>query len=262
MALLDWPSSSGPVGPTGEDESAPLRRHGSPVVEPFGLLRHGVERLAVQGAETESVNFLLWLSITALAGGAAVGGHLQPARVLFILLFLVLLLRGEVALAGTPVQRTSLAIGVLWVAWGFISLSWTADRVRGAAEILVVGLGFITVSVVLSVMRKNPGAVHAVRRGWVTAFILTLPIAVWELTTDHHLATSMGHTEAGGEFSTTFFYAGTTFGNRNNYSTFIVFVFPFLLWSLSRTRGLVLRLVYVALIASAAFRLLLQVPLN
>ena len=200
-----------------------------------------------------SVSLLVWLSVTALAGGATVGGHFQPARMLFILVFLVQLARGKIAVTATPVQRSSLAVGGLLVGWGFVSLLWTPDPVRGAAEILVVGLGFIMVAAIVSVTRQDPEAVSAIRRGWVSAFILTLPMALWELTTNQHLASGMGQIQAGGGLAATFFYTGVTFGNPNDYSTFIVFVFPFLLWSFSRTRRFLLRLAYVTLIASAAF---------
>jgi hypothetical protein len=199
------------------------------------------------------VSFLLWLSMTALAGGATVGGHFQPARIFFTFIFLVQLARGGVVVAATPVQRSLVAIGALLVGWGFVSLFWTPDPVRGAAEVLVVGLGFIMMATIVSVVREQPRAVNAMRRGWVSAFVLTLPIAVWELATNQHLASAIGQFQAAGDLTTGFFYTGVTFGNRNDYSTFIVFVFPFLLWSFSRTRALLLRLGYSALIASAAF---------
>ena len=200
------------------------------------------------------MNLLLWLSVMLLAGGATVGGHFQPARMLFVAIFLVQLARGKITISASPVQRASLAIGVLFVAWGFVSLLWTPDPVRGAAEILVVGLGFIIVASMVSVMRQDPpGAVSAMRRGWVSAFLLTLPIAVWELATNQHVAPGFGPTQTGEGLAASFFYTGVTFGNPNDYSTFIVFAFPFLLWSFSRTRSLLVRAAYVVLIVSAAF---------
>jgi len=189
--------------------------------------------------------------MTALAGGAMVGGHFQPTRILLTLIFLVQLARGKVIV--TAVQQWSVAIGALLVGWGFVSLLWTPDPMQGAAEVLVVGLGFIMMAAVVSVIRQQPGGVNAMRRGWVSAFVLTLPIAVWELATNHHLASGLGEFQTGGDLASGFFYTGVTFGNRNDYSTFIVFAFPFLLWSYSRTRVLVIKLLYVALISSAAF---------
>ena len=200
------------------------------------------------------MNTLLWLSVMGLAGGATVGGHFQPARMLFIVMFLVQLARGKIAITATPVQRSSLAVGVLFVAWGFVSLLWTPDPARGAAESLVVGIGFIIVATMVSVMRQDPRrAVRAMRLGWVSAFLLTLPVAVWELATNQHVAPGFGPTQTGEGLARSFFYTGVTFGNPNDYSTFIVFAFPFLLWSFSRNRSLAVRVAYLALIVSAAF---------
>jgi teichuronic acid biosynthesis protein TuaE len=200
-----------------------------------------------------SYGFILWLALAFLAGGPSIGGSLQPTRLLFLGLFLTLLVQGRFVVGGTSIIDKTYLLAALWIGWGVLSWAWTPDPFAGGAEVIIESLGFVIIITLISVVRQSAGAIEVIRYGWVSAFLMTLPFAIWELATNHHLGSNVVDVQTGGEFSLPFFYASVTFGNRNDYATFLVLCFPFLLWSLARSRPFILKVLLTVLLVSAGF---------
>jgi O-antigen ligase len=89
----------------------------------------------------------------------------------------------------------------------------------------------------------------AIRLGWVCAFMVTLPIAGWELWSAQHLPTAYSE-DIWAVSGLPISFAATTLGNRNTYVTFITVCLPFILWSFSGAKRLLSRLFYLALAAT------------
>ncbi len=198
-------------------------------------------------------SFFIWLIIAMLAGGSTVGGNLQPSRLLTIFAGLLIITHGKLFNFRTLTYKALIAMVMLWTVWGVASLMWTPDFFMGRDEMLLLLLGFITIFTFIHLSWYASEAFTTVRAGWVTACILTIPLAVYELTTNQHLPNAIEQGDTGGVDSMTLFYAATTFGNRNNYSSFLVMCFPFLLWSFEKTKKLMFKLFYLCILAYSVF---------
>ena len=183
----------------------------------------------------DSETILLVVILILLSTGVELGDSFQPAR----LLVLVALFWTQVR--HTPGQRTRchtllLLLGSTWILWGLLSLLWTPDLANGGRELTGITLGLITAFTILRLGIRASRGMWAIRTGWAWAFACTLPIAAWEILFDQHMPGARGHDVMGGTTLMSITYAGTTFGNRNTYSAFLVLALPFLLWNLKYTR--------------------------
>lgn len=88
---------------------------------------------------------------------------------------------------------------------------------------------------------KAKNAPEAVCRGWLLALIITIPIAIWELTTDNHLSYAYQETGMMMNYGHGYTYerkfASIAFGNLNGYNTFLCLTLPFLFVALSSFSG-------------------------
>jgi teichuronic acid biosynthesis protein TuaE len=173
---------------------------------------------------------------------AALGQYLFPVNMglqlygyrMLVMLALPLLLfatRGRISL-GKPARLFALTF-YLWLVWGAASISWTPDVAAGFNEVMTVAFGAAAALVIALCCALVANGTDLLRRGWVVAYVATVIIAVWELSTHQHLPSSFA--EAGVEGAGGLVVA--TFGNPNNYAAFIVLAFPFIIWSLGMARG-------------------------
>jgi hypothetical protein len=204
--------------------------------------------------------FVLPIVVAALPSLAAVRGLVSNSTLVIIamvVLFIVALVGGF----GEGVPWTKVSRSYLWVlgTWVFLGLALLLvlppisagggpARFSGGVTWLVqivIGFGF---GLSLLVCGAPKWGLDWLRRGWVIAYIGTGCVAIWELTTGHHLSTGFitEHGLALGTRSTVV----STFFNPNDYAAFIALAFPFLVWSAWRSRRLS-RVVYVILCASA-----------
>src|ERR1022692_3452998 len=91
-------------------------------------------------------SLLLFGIVTLLACGVAIGGSIQPSRVLIAISIVVLLRLRAVAVG--PQLRLFIAMGSIWVLWGILSLLWTPDFYAGWDQVVGIGLGIVTAAVV------------------------------------------------------------------------------------------------------------------
>lgn len=198
---------------------------------------------------------LAFLILALLATGIEVGGQVQPARIAIGFALVWLALAGAIQFSGRTLISVCL-VGCVWMAWGSLSLAWTPDALAGVRELSGVALGVVTVCTVMWLLRATRGSRSLITAGWLAAVSLTLPIAAHEMITDHHLPSSYGQIESGGEESLPMVYAAVTFGNRNTYIAFLTLAFPFLLWGTASARGRFRRLLFY-LVAMAAAAIIL-----
>lgn len=194
------------------------------------------------------IHVCLWLIIALLAFGAV--SNLQPTRLLVLLTFVILLINGKVVRPVTISHKLMFLTSVLWVTWGVASLIWSSDALYGVDELITIIIGFITIFVFMNLNTGEVRLLHFVRKGWVAAYVLTLPLAIWEFTTNQHLQSSLTENLGTGDLGA-FVYAGVTFGNRNNYAAFIVLCLPFILWSIEQTNKVREKLFFLVILIFA-----------
>lgn len=142
-----------------------------------------------------------------------------------------------------PVARAYAALGAAWVFWAAVTAFRAPSIDRALVEVAALGFGFVTGLTMLQLRSYVLPALHALRRGWVLAFLATGAIAVWELTTGQHLPSSAVERAGQGQLQG---IAISTFGNQNNYAAFLLLTAPFLFWSHAASRFRTLRAFYAA----------------
>jgi O-antigen ligase len=209
----------------------------------------GIAAAPPSGNRLDSI--IIFASVALLAAGVEIGGSVQPARVTIAVGLLWALCAGRFLSDRTRVFRSFLALAGLWIVWGCASVFWTPDVRAGAAEMAGIVLGIVAVLVLCSLSFRAPSATSWLRRGWVVAFCLTIPVACIEILNDRHLPSTVGQDQTGGWDSFAIVYSATTFGNRNTYAAFVVLAFPFVLWEIERAHGRMVR-AFLLGVASAA----------
>jgi len=202
---------------------------------------------------------IIWLILMFLAAGSAVG-NMQPSRLLAIAAFTYLLVQGKLVEPMSMPSKILVFTMFFWITWGILSLTWTSDLINGIDELIIITIGFILILVLLNLSNHTSNVLVIVRSGWISAFIITLPLAIWELFTFQHIPDAGGLlpgksdlVETGGPVSTILMYAGATFGNRNNYCAFIVLCFPLLLWAFEQAKNKSMKIKYVILMVLGVF---------
>lgn len=181
-------------------------------------------------------DYLIILSFALVALGD-VGGSLQPLRVLFICLFPIMLYESIQKQKVTPFFYTyDKLFFALWLLYAFISLYWSLiaeEAIKSIVYLFVYIIGFFEI---LWLALKAEHAHESICKGWLLAFIITIPIAVWEFLTDNHLSYAFQETGTmmnyGGGVIIARKFASIAFGNLNSYNTFLCLVLPFILISL------------------------------
>lgn len=177
-------------------------------------------------------DLLLTLIPLTLAFGA-VGGALQVTRLVGIVLFPLLLSHYRCA---KPFINSYLVWILLFYIFCLVSLVWTPDRSEGVKELFYYFVHFAVFFEIIVFSKKANNALASISKGWLWAVSLTLIVALWEFTTDHHLSYAYDDSDlmmnAGGGMVVQRLFASVTFGNPNAYVTFLCFAFPFLLYGL------------------------------
>lgn len=148
-----------------------------------------------------------------------------------------------------PAARYYVFVGWLWLLWGSVSVAWAPARLAAAKEVAEIAFGFCAGLTLLNLQPFTITRVRWLRDGWVLGYLATSAVALWELTTGHHLPSHYTETAPDYLFQV-FRVAAATFGHPNNYAAFLVLCFPFLAWSLSEARHTLSRFVYILLLGA------------
>ncbi len=174
-------------------------------------------------------DIFLFLLIFSVVGGVY-GGSLTLPRLFTILLFpnlIILLLNNQCKYIHSFITFFS-----LWWLYGLFSILWTSDIENAGKELVYYLINFSYFLELISFAKYANNPLRTISLGWVTGFFFTSLIAFWEFATDQHLSVSalksdsMFNLEYGRVVLRRF--ASATFGNYNNYVTYICFSFPFL----------------------------------
>jgi O-antigen ligase len=176
-----------------------------------------------------------------LAGGTELGGHWQPARLILALGAIVgVFMAQKIPNSDTRVVRHFLLLIGIWFAWGVASIVWTPEQMLGISEMSALGLAMATALGVV-VMVGETQQLKFIFRGWLAAVWITLPIAIWELTTFQHLPGALitNREDAADRVNGANVFACASFSNRNTYIVFLLLACPAMLWGVGRARGFV-----------------------
>lgn len=175
--------------------------------------------------------YLTLIPLTLAFG--AVGGALQLTRVLGIVLLPLMLSHYK---AAKPFVTSYFVMIGIFYGFCVLSMLWTPDRSEGLKELLYYLTHFALFLEIIVFSNKANNATRSIAKGWLWAVSLTLIIALWEFTTDHHLSYAYDDSDlmmnAGNGLVVQRLFASVTFGNPNAYVTFLCFSFSFLLYQL------------------------------
>mgnify|MGYP001245653379 CR=1 FL=1 len=172
----------------------------------------------------------MWAFLLALPTTAAAGPYLIPVNVGFgeLYAFRVLVLVGfPVVLLAAPrlgwvprvVAAPLLFTGLLWVAWGLASLSWTPDPKAGAVELTTILIGASAAGCIILIVGTSRERFRIVALGWAAAFSLVAVTAAWELLSGQHLQSQFVEAMAARDAGA---FVTATFGNPNALGAFLL----------------------------------------
>jgi len=205
-----------------------------------------------------------WIAIVLIPLTASLGPYLLPINIasfnvyafrsllIATLIFLFVTSKGFVLIGG-PISRNYFYLGYLWLVWGIASSIWSPDINAAIIELVAICLGFTVGFVLLNLVAHSENKLHALRIGWVLAYIVSASIAIWEMITGQHLPGYFMEYGAGFVLDNTVM---STFGHPNNFAAFLVICFPFLLWSIYVSKGIT-RLFYLLLLVGLPYLLVM-----
>ena len=116
-----------------------------------------------------------------------------------------------------------------------VSFVWSIDIVQGAKEVVYYFVHFLLYLEILVFANLSNYPCKSIVRGWMLAFALTIPIALWELITDNHISGGLEGMDTGftayiDGLPVEHRFAKIAFGNYNSYCTYICYCIPFVLY--------------------------------
>lgn len=176
------------------------------------------------------MGIILIIAIFVLGG---FGGALQPIRIIALIFLPSILIQ-------VRMNRIIYHIFLFFLFWLFyivISLSWTSDFNQGIKEFFYYITHFSLFLLIQNWAYKAINPLRSIIVGWLLFFLLTCPIAFYELIYDVHLPSSVQSSDliinVGDGMVLQKKFASVTFGNYNGYVIHLClsmpFVFSFLL---------------------------------
>lgn len=185
-----------------------------------------------QKLPTES-NFYdkLLIVFIALQIFGVIGDALQPIRVFVMVCipFVFLFFTNNKEISGQYLYEQFLFI--FWILYGLITLLWVIIPDESIKEILYLTLNFFAFFTIIYFANRALKPQESIIKGWLLLFILTLPIALYELWFDVHLPISVQDEGLLMQYGTDIFerrFASITYGNLNGYNTLLSFMMPFI----------------------------------
>lgn len=131
---------------------------------------------------------------------------------------------------------------LLWISTGFLLSIGVSDTKAALKELSFIVLGGLIIIFLYCILKTKLIDQILLCHAWLLYFVMTAPIAVWELVTGLHLESSYSLDRP--EYTLNRFWAMSTFGNPNNYGAFLVLAFPFLFAGEKLTINRFLKLVF------------------
>ena len=172
---------------------------------------------------------LLFLSLLIFGG---IGGSLQPIRIFVILCSPFTFSHFLRNRKETFRYQYEIFLFAFWTLYGLITLFWSRIFMNSIKEMLYLILNFFGFLTIIYLANKASNPQNSILKGWLLLFLLTLPIALYELWFDVHLPISFldkGLIMKIGSQVLNRKFASVTFGNLNGYNTLLCYMLPFIL---------------------------------
>ena len=175
---------------------------------------------------------IIILLITSIAFGIF-GGPFQLTRILSICFLPLLLLKIKKSLRFINIYLSFFSFFIFYC---FFSLLWVPDKIEGLIEIIYNIIHFLIFLEILVFARFSDTPLTSISKGWTYAVILTLIVAIWEISTGNHFSLSSHVADKTENLGNGMFisrtFASVTFTNYNTYVTFLCFSAPFIFYRL------------------------------
>ena len=169
----------------------------------------------------------------------------------FIFIFGLFLRKGKLDISYIKTKGYLLFL-LFWLFWAFLSFGWAEDKAEAIRDIIFLFMGCSLIFFTVFYLRrlKDFKRLYYI---WIVVLIILIPIGFWERFTGNHLPVS-------GLFESTHriakFMPTTVFQNPNDFATFLVLTFPFLLSFLRHNKGFFRKLFIILLILCSLYLLL------
>lgn len=171
-------------------------------------------------------DMIVYLIILSLACGGY-GGSLTMPRALAIIFSPLLLKR--ISRNWTFVGKYVICLSLFYILCLF-SMLWTPDPSQGAKELVYYFVHFILFLEIVVFSKYANDSLLIISLGWLSGILVTLPIAIWELSSGQHLTVMSQYEDAVlivNGITVERPYAAATFGGFNGYITYLCWGIPF-----------------------------------
>lgn len=177
-------------------------------------------------------DYLLIIFIASIACGD-IGGSLQPIRLLTILLFPFAVVYFANHTTAYAKYSGVVAFGLLWIVYSAITIFWSHVPSLSLQKWIYLLVHICGMLVLFYLFEKSNNKVVTICLGWIVMFLVTAPIALYELSTDYHLSyaktdSSLHSLDSTGNYILRNF-ASVTFFNLNTYNTVVCYTLPFII---------------------------------
>ena len=190
--------------------------------------------------------FLILLIASLAAGG--IGGSLRIPRILAVIFVPKLM---ESFRLTKDYTKSFLSFFLIFLAYCVTSLVWTPDIGQGVKEFCYYIVHFILFLEIIVFARYARDALRSISTGWMFAIAITVPLAIWELTTGNHFSVMSNYEEEVLRMGSVVVerpFAAATFGGFNGFIVFLCWAFPVVVYSMLIPRKKTVTIVGFALV--------------
>ena len=174
---------------------------------------------------------LIILFIALLSLGV-IGGAFQPVRILVVCCMPFMYAYGVKHRGSMKPYRYEQVFFILWWLWAVVSLLWARVPEESVKHVVYMTINFHAFFVFIWLANRANRPQKAVLNGWLLLFVLTIPIALYELWFDVHLPMAAQESDMMMNFGYEVLerrFASVTYGNLNGYNTILCCILPFVL---------------------------------
>ena len=207
---------------------------------------------------------LLLILLISLQVFGNIGGSLQAVRVFGIICIpFVLSFFARNRNNIRNLYKYEFFLFFIWFVYALITLFWAKMPSESLKSLTYLFINIFLLFTVVFLANKAKNPQRSIINGWVIFFILTIPIALYEIWFDYHLPTSIDDVGSDVNFNGEIIFrrfASVTYGNRNGYNYILTYIMPFIFAKTLKTKNkphllfqlvLILSLSYIVLINSS-----------
>lgn len=179
-------------------------------------------------------DFFIVLTIASSAWGSyELLGAFTPIRIIGLVGLLVALKNIEI------LKSAAYGISVLFVIWiiySLLSVMWSLSFSSWLIQFCHTStlMGAVMAMAIWGTKARQPK--RSVLRGWLLFVSITMPIAIWELSTGNHLSSGSFNENTITTYGLIKNYAAVTFVNYNSYVVLLCMALPFIIMSIVKER--------------------------